>query len=179
MKFKLEDEDRSVSPRLSPGRVEDHEDLLRLVYEPEHIHAGQLVPAAIPSKDLQCRGYSTDRDRYKCERIIRKRAKAQMEKAPGNRKNNLVVKFRCEDIRAIALEEDSRDLIVVDYIIEGELPLNIAHASIYSVCRASKSKIKHLKNEMLKHMQNIHTLDEIFGRGEASFATPSDSNLQH
>lgn len=166
MLFTLEDEGRSVSPRLSPGRVEDREELLRVVYAPEHILNGKLVPAAIPSDDLKSRGFSTDRFLYKIEDIMRNRAHSQMARMPGQRQEKKISKFLCGDIRQIRSEEGNRELIVVDEVDDRREPVNTAHAAIYSAHRKSPSALKEIKGEMVQRMQSIHSFDEIFGRGE-------------
>lgn len=162
MPFTLEDEGRSVSPHSSPGPVESHEALLRIVYEPEHIVNGRLIPAAIPAEDLKSRGYSTDRCNYKDELLMRERAGTQMARKPEERREKRISRFGCLDMRNIQIEEGRRDLIIVDEIKEDER-INIAHASLYSAYRKGKAAIKELKQEMLEYMQNLYSFEDIFG----------------
>ena len=69
MAYTIDDELHSQSA-YSPGVVKDEEELLRIIFYPEHIVDNIVQPRAIALDDLRSRGFSVDRRPYVQQDIL-------------------------------------------------------------------------------------------------------------
>lgn len=146
---------------LSPGLVADEEIIIRLGFAPEHYLNGEVVVAAISSADLnepQRGGYSVDRQKYEVEDVIRQRAETQMAKSPEKRQDPFIAPMETAKLRQEHTEDTRRAFIILDNSIEG----NIAHASIMSAVKRTKSEIKELKDILVKYLQHRTPMESYF-----------------
>jgi hypothetical protein len=151
-KYALEDE------RISHGKfgvVEDDENLIRILYEPEHIRDGVLLEAAIPLEDLKERGFSLDREAHVKSKIVEDRIKTQKAKNPGNRQRDTKSVFRCINIRNIIDCNGIRLCIVLDSPSKS----NPAHASLYGI-KCSGSELRKIRGLLIPALQEgLQSLD--------------------
>jgi hypothetical protein len=136
MRYSKDDEKASQSKH-SPGIVKDAEELLRVIFYPEHVVNGNVIATAISLDDLSDRGFSIDRRTYASRSIIEQRINFQTEKMPEERQESTISKFRCGAVRKLRSEDRRRACIVVDTA----LPENPAHASIYSAESLGKGSL--------------------------------------
>lgn len=131
------------------GGVGDEESLVRTAYYPEHVVAGQLVPAAIRSDDLNRRGFSVDRECLLEIDVLKARAAFQMAQQPNGRLEAYASVFGCGEVRREVLAEDGASAFKVLYEpVEG----NKAHSCIYSAIPRAPSLVKALKAVLLQHL---------------------------
>lgn len=159
--YTVKDETISQS-KFSPCCVKSEEDLLRLGYHPEHIKEGKIVYTAISSQDLTDKdrgGSSVDRKEYHSKKLIKNRAKTQMEKSSEQRKNAFISTCKCSSVRNIFYSKDNqnqRGFIVLDTADEE----NIAHASIYATTK-TKSFLTKIRIELAELLnENLVPLEQ-------------------
>lgn len=159
MRYSEEHESTSQSQH-SPGPVKDPEELLRVLFYPEHVKDGCVLQTAIPLKDLRERGFSVDRRAFAIRSVIEQRISRQMatENMREERQENAISKFRCGAVRELLNEDGSRACIVIDTAE----PENPAHASIYSIEALGDGGLRKIRNLILPLLQYRFTLDEIF-----------------
>ena len=158
MKYSIEDEGKKQSD-FSPGVVENRENLLRVIYGPEHIVDNKVIESAISLSDLKERGFSLDREKYAKPSVVKDRINRQMENKPECRKEANIANLACLEVRKIKHDEE-RALIVID---DGTSEENPAHASIYSL-KSGRAKLKQLRAKLLPLLQNLHTYEQIFSK---------------
>lgn len=159
MRYSTDDESTSQSQH-SPGPVKDSEELLRVLFYPEHVKDGLVLETAIPLEDLRERGFSVDRRGYAKRSAIEQRVSRQManEKKREERQESTISKFRCGAVRKILNQDHGRACIVIDTALQE----NPAHASIYSKDSLGRGGLKKIRNLMLPLLQERYTVDEIF-----------------
>ncbi len=154
------DESTSASPALSPGPVQDHETLLRIIIEPDHISEGRIQPSAVQLRDLTQRGLSVHRKEYTNQQEIRTAAQALADRttAAGRRRLEGLANFTAGAVRAITNQE--RQAFVV---IDTALPDNMALASIYLASpQMSQSLAREMREQLLQMMDSRLTLEQAF-----------------
>jgi len=157
MPYTVEDEQRSQS-EYSPGIVKDKEDLLRTVFNPEHMRDGEVIETAIPLEDLKSRGFSVDRKQYAQKNILQQRIEYQMGRLPEKRQSGLIVRLQCGAVRNLHDENGERAFIVIDTALKE----NIAHASICSATDRGRGALRKLRSLLLPYLQTRYSLEEIF-----------------
>ena len=122
------DETVSAAPNLYPGVVRDDEQLLRSLFNPDHIRGDMLQVAAIPLRDLQVRGFSVNRLSHVTQEFIEDGINRMLARQPGGapRYSEGVARFEAGTVRSI--QADGRQVFVV---IDTASLDNIGHASIY------------------------------------------------
>ena len=122
------DETVSASPDISPGLVQDDETLIRALFDPDHIKDGEVVPAAIPIKDLLQRGFSVQRRNFTTQELLEKLIDKYLSKPSGGTKRKFegVAPLETREIRALT-DDEKRLFVVIDKALE----CNPGHASIY------------------------------------------------
>lgn len=148
LKYSLADEERSISPRFSPGPVNNSEQLLRVLHQPEHILDGEVIESSVPLEDLKSRGFSVDRRAYVNLTLLSERVAEQVRRDPPNREASFSSELLCERLREI-LSEDKRDFLIVDEIDEKKEPVNSAHASIYSANETGKGGLRKIRHKLV------------------------------
>jgi len=163
LKFSLSDEERSVSPLFSPGPVKNPELLLRVLYQPEHVKNGEAIVTAIPLDDLRAKGWSVDRKKYIKTELLKERITAQIQRNPGIREVSFASQLLCNDIRKIFDDVNGeREFLIVDEIDEKELPINKAHAAIYSVENPKNGVLRKLRSKLIEELnKNLITHDKL------------------
>lgn len=147
--------EHSKTNQFSPGPVDDTEELYRITLHPEHIKDGVILPTAISTEDLECRGYSVERKNFVQISLMRETAKVQIGKKPESRKFAEVAFFYCDYVRQLKLD-DHRAFLVIDDAKEDD----VAHASIYSAIKpAPKSILRKLRTILSPVLENRTSLD--------------------
>jgi hypothetical protein len=156
--YTLEDENRCVS-NFSPGVVGNREELLRILFNPEHIGKDNgILPSAVPTSDLIKDGLSVYRRNHAVKEDVLANVNSQMSKVPGSREGFGLCVFPCSTIRGFQ-DDGQRCFLVVDEALED----NISHAAIYSVAGKTKSQLRKLRTDMLYPlMQQRYSIDDIF-----------------
>ena len=147
-----------VQSDFSPGVVENREELLRLLYTPEHVVDKEVIESAISLDDLKCRGLSLDRIDFAKKDIIQERIDAQIINSPAKRKEASLAKFCCSDIRSIVNEEELQQNLVIDDARKD----NIAHASIFNHKEKGKGALRKARAVLIKYFQDRYSLNSIF-----------------
>ncbi len=158
MKYTQEDELRQTCD-FSPGPVKHHEELLRIVFNPEHISDNGVVSnAAISTSDLIENGVSANRRDYAKKEIIQRTIEHQKKNFPDNRKNVGIAILPCLVVRGFVDNDKESSFIVIDEAAED----NIAHASIYSAKNRTKGQLRKLRMQLFPLLQKRYSLQEIF-----------------
>ena len=154
------DESRSAAPYFSPGVVKDNENLIRELFNPEHIVNGELKPAAIPVTDLLNRGYSVHRINYVSKSRVEKFIQ---ERLGRNRRGEDwtfegAVKLSTDSLRLIEVESE-KALVIIDTALKE----NCGHASIYSADPSrGKAHARMIREQLLPLFQDRKPLNEIY-----------------
>ncbi len=154
------DETVSAAPDLSPGLVLDDEQLLRSLFNPDHIKEDILQVAAIPLRDLQVRGFSVNRLSHVAQEFIEDGINRLLARQPGGapRYSEGVARFRARVVRSI--QADGHQVFVV---IDTALPDNIGHASIYLADPAMPpSHARKMREQLLPLLQPRMPVAEAF-----------------
>lgn len=152
-KYKVKDEKVSQCPAYSPGPVMDCERLLRVLYEPEHIKEGKIIPSSISLNDLKSRGFSIDRKKYVDVESLTKRISSQKKRFPEKRAICFSSRIPCEDIRNLKDNETGkRECVVIDEIDKKDIPINKAHAAIYSAYKVGKGGLRGIRSQLVEIM---------------------------
>lgn len=154
------DEVVSASPDVSPGVVLNDEQLLRALFNPDHIKNGALQVAAIPLRDLQARGFSVYRLSHVTPELISDGINRLLARRPGGEPRNSegVAKFSAGTVRSIQV--DDRQVFVV---IDTALPDNVGHASIYlSDVSMPQSQARRMREQLLPLLQQRMSVAEAF-----------------
>ncbi|WP_201591935.1 hypothetical protein [Psychrobacter sp. Pi2-51] len=157
-KYTIEDEKQMCS-KYSPGIILCSEELYRITLHPEHISSeGDVLPSAISTADLECRGFSVERKEYSSTNIICDIADKQIQSKEA-REYAEVAKLECGKIRTLNYEQtNDRSFLVIDDALEN----NIAHASIYSAMKTSKKSIlRKLRTQLSPFLKNRVSLDSL------------------
>ena len=160
----IHDDETRAQCACSIGPVQPDEDLVRAQVEPDHVVDGVLQETAVPLDDLSKRerGYSVERRKYTSRQRCQSVADGWVAKKPEIRAEAGFSVFRCVDVRSISLD-GKQALRVYDS------PVNDhdgrGHASIYADGAISgRSKLRKLRNELLKLMLPLCSLDDVFGQ---------------
>ena len=156
------DETISAAPDLSPGVVQDDEQLLRSLFNPDHIKDGVLQVVAIPLRDLQVRGFSVNRLSHVTPEFVDAGINRLLARRPGGepRYSEGVAKFTAGMVRSIQV--DGRQSFVA---IDTALPDNVGHASIYlSDVSMPQSQARRMRERLLPLLQRRTSVAEAFAR---------------
>ena len=154
------DEEASAGPDFSPGVVGDDEQLVRSLFNPDHVVDGKLIDRAISLDDLRRRGFSVHRLRHVNLELVRRSNEKILSRtfAGAPRVFVGVAKLETGAVRAIRIDE--RQAFVV---IDTALPCNAGHASIYAADgSATDGKLRQLRSLLLPLLQDLISLDEAF-----------------
>lgn len=160
----VNDEQVSQS-EFSPGPVEGHEDLVRIIVSPLHLESGEnrLKTAAFPRTDLTDRGVSIERkafsDLTKLTHSSHKLLKNEDRSIAG------YALVECSSVRAILDELGDQIFCVLDTALK----CNPAHADIFFAKELPKPKqIKYRKyildafSKRLMSHGSLYTLKQVF-----------------
>ena len=154
------DETVSAAPDLSPGLILCDEQLLRSLFNPDHIKDGTLQVASIPLRDLQARGFSVNRLSHVTPELVGDGINRLLARRPGGepRYSEGVAKFSAGTVRSIQV--DDRQVFVV---IDTALPDNVGHASIYlSDVSMPQSQARRMRERLLPLLQHRMSVAEAF-----------------
>ena len=154
------DETVSAAPDVSPGVVLNDEQLLRSLFNPDHIKDGVLQVAAIPLRDLQVRGFSVSRLSHVTPEFVDAGINRLLARRPGGepRYSEGVARFSAGTVRGIQVE--GRQVFVV---IDTALPDNVGHASIYlSDVSMPQSQARRMRERLLPLLQRRMSVAEAF-----------------
>ena len=154
------DETVSAAPDVSPGVVLDDEQLLRSLFNPDHIKDGVLRVAAIPLRDLQARGFSVNRLSHVTPEFVDDGVNRLLVRRPGGepRYSEGVARFSAGAVRDIQVE--GRQAFVV---IDTALPDNVGHAAIYlSDVAMPQSRARRIRERLLPLLQRRMSVAEAF-----------------
>lgn len=154
------DETVSAAPNLSPGVVLDDEQLLRSLFNPDHVREGILQVAAIPLRDLQARGFSVNRLLHVTPEFVNDGINRLLARGPGGerRYSEGVARFSARAVRSI-----QADGLQVFVVIDTALPDNAGHASIYLAGAAMPpSHARKMREQLLPLLQRRMPVAEAF-----------------
>lgn len=154
------DETVSAAPDVSPGIVSDGEQLLRSLFDPDHIKDGVLQVAAIPLRDLQIRGFSVNRLSHVTPEFITDGINRLLARRPGGepRYSEGVARFSAGAVRSI---QDGESQVFV--VIDTPSPDNVGHASIYlSDVSMPQSQARRMREQLLPLLQRRMSVAEAF-----------------
>lgn len=139
--------------------VQDHENLLRLTFAPEHFVGGEFQPTAVSLADLRERGFSVDRTSITTKDVVMQRVEDQSARAPAKREVPVYSLLQCGEVRAEA--DEHRPLFDVE---ASPMDDNPGHASIYSSDRTlTDSQLRRLRIRLIALMEgSLVTLDGAF-----------------
>ena len=158
------DERVSAAPGLSPGVVEDDEVLLREMFNPEHVVAGEVIERAVAVDDLRSRGFSVHRMKFVAQESIKASMQERVARprAGDAWRDEGVAKLVARPVRE--LRADGRQAFVV---IDTAEESNHGHASIFAadplVGRAYARKLRAL---LLPLLQQRMSVDEAFASAD-------------
>ena len=154
------DETVSAAPDVSPGVVLDDEQLLRSLFNPDHIKEGVLQVAAIPLRDILARGFSVNRLSHVTPEFVGDGINRLLARRPGgaSRYSEGVARFSAGTVRDIQV--DGGQVFVV---IDTALPDNVGHASIYlSDVSMPQSQARRMREQLLPLLQRRMSVAEAF-----------------
>ena len=160
LQSKYLDETVSAAPDVSPGVILNDEQLLRSLFNPDHIKDGVLQVAAIPLRDLQVRGFSVNRLSHVTPEFVDAGINRLLARRPGGepRYSEGVARFSAGTVRGIQVE--GRQVFVV---IDTALPVNVGHASIYlSDVSMPQSQARRMRERLLPLLQRRMSVAEAF-----------------
>ena len=154
------DESKSAAPEISPGIVEDEEQLIREMFNPQHINEeGKVIERAISVNELVADGFSVHRIKYVSKEYVKKSIQTRLSrkrKEPWTSEG--VSRLKTLAVRQIFLE-DERAFVVVDTATED----NPGHASIYfATPQKGKAYAREAHGFLLPLLQDRMTLDEAY-----------------
>jgi hypothetical protein len=159
MNYTLADEQHQCS-NYSPGIVGEEEQLLRILFHPEHINdQNEIASSAVSTDDLRVRGLSVYRKLHASKDMISDNISNQQQKANmSNQRNSAsLAVLVCSDVRSFVFN-DERSFIVIDDALED----NISHASIYSAYPRKKSELRKIRIQLISLMEDRYSLDQVF-----------------
>lgn len=154
------DEHQSAKPGLSPGVVRNDEQLLRSLFDPDHIEKGVLLERAISLEDLSCRGFSTHRMHYtNRETVERSNRKILRGRFDGNNRTLAgTATLQVNQVRALQFE--CQQAFVV---IDTALIFNRWHSSIYAKDKPfSKGRLRGLRRLLMPLIQSGMSAEDPF-----------------
>ena len=153
----------SARPGISPGIVENHERLLRALFNPDHVKDGKVLVTAISLKDLRHRGFSVHRMAYVSPHFVQGLIDKFLSRpAAGGQQREFegVAPLETRAVREIS--EDGKQVFVV---IDTAKCCNVGHSSIYlSDAPSSEGRARKLRALLLPLLQERMSLDEAFNR---------------
>ena len=154
------DESKSAAPEISPGIVEDEEQLIREMFNPQHINEeGKVIERAISVNELLVDGFSVHRIQHVSKEFVEKSIQTRLSrkrKEPWASEG--VPKLKTLAVRQIFLE-DERAFVVIDTATED----NPGHASIYfATPQKGKAYAREARGILLPLLQDRVTLDEAY-----------------
>jgi hypothetical protein len=157
MAYTIDDELRPQSA-YSPGVVQDEEELLRIIFYPEHIVDNIVQPSAIALDDLRSGGFSVDRRQYAQQDIMQQNIANLRNRQQEARQVDYIARLQCRSVRNIQDRNAERAFIVIDTAYE----INIAHASIYSAKPRTDAHLRRLRNQLLALLETRCNLADLF-----------------
>jgi hypothetical protein len=157
MAYTIDDELRPQSA-YSPGVVKDEEELLRIIFYPEHIVDNIVQPSAIALDDLRSRGFSVDRRQYVQHDVLQRNIDNLRNRQQEARQVGYIAQLQCRTVRNIHDDNAERAFIVIDTAYE----INIAHASIYSARPRTDAHLRRLRNRLLVLLETRCNLEDLF-----------------
>ena len=154
------DEKVSARPDISPGVVEDHERLLRALFNPDHVKDGEVLVTAISLTDLSSRGFSVHRTEFVSPPLVQSLIDKFLSRLPDGqqRKFEGVARLETRDVREI--KENGKQLFVA---IDTAMQCNRGHASIYlSDTSLSEGRARELRKLLLPLLQERTSVAEAF-----------------
>ena len=154
------DEQTSAAPFLSPGIVADEEWLLRTILNPDHVVDDEVIPAAVPLRDLQMKGFSVDRLVHVTPQFINNSVNRLLARTSGGRKRYFVgvARFSASNVRGIK-ESDEQIFVVIDTA----LSCNTGHASVYLADPSMKgSKARQFREKLLPLLEHRMAVEMAF-----------------
>ena len=159
------DEEKSATPGISPGIVEDEEFLLREMFNPQHVQDGEVFETGIPAKDLWNKGFSVHRMKYVSSDFIKVSMEEKLSRTRKGEpwKDEGVAKLQTLSVRQLLAEDDKRAFVVIDTATED----NPGHASIYMAEYIAEPKkgerhARRFRHLLLDLLQNRMTINEAY-----------------
>ena len=156
------DETTTAAPGISPGTVADEESLLREILNPDHIVNGEIMPSAIPVKELQMRGFSLHRLDHVTQKLVENSINLKLARTfQGQpRVSEGVACFTARVVREIR-NNGNQAFVVIDTAIR----CNPGHASIHLFNQGMKESLaKRTRKMLLPLLEGKMSVAEVFAR---------------
>ena len=131
--------------------MEDHEDLLRALFNPDHVKDGEVLVTAISLTDLRSRGFSVHRMAYVPQELVQKLIDKFLSRLRDRQQRKFEGVARLETRAVRVIFEDGKQVFVV---IDTAEHCNVGHASIYlSETSSSQGHARKLRALLLPLLQ--------------------------
>ena len=140
--------------------MEDHERLLRALFNPDHVKDGHVLVTAISLADLRCRGFSVHRMAYVPQKLVQNLIDKFLSRLRDRQhlKFEGVARLETRTVRGI-FENGKQAFVVIDTAEH----CNVGHASIYlSEAPSSEGHARKLRTLLLPLLQERTSVDEAF-----------------
>ena len=150
----------SARPDISPGVVGGHEQLLRALFNPDHVKDGKVLVTAISLTDLRSRGFSVHRLAHVSQELVQSLIDNFLSRLAEGQKRKFEGVARLEAHTVREISEDGKQVFV---IIDTAKLCNVGHASIYlSNAPSSEGRARKLRDRLLPLLQERTSVDEAF-----------------
>lgn len=151
----------------SPGPVMPDEDLLRCGFHPENFDSGALASNILPIEHLKLKnpveksGCSVDRLAFSNREHVKKKLLDLAEHSQHVREKEVIIQFKCCEIRKIQDEGRCQAFKVLDIAFEYDR----SHAAIMVAREYKDSYLRKLRNVILDiwRTKPLKTISDIFG----------------
>lgn len=141
----------------SPGVVRNDEDVVRLLFAPDHVDQGRILESAFPRQDFLDRGFSVQRRGLATRESAERVRDGYLARNPIRQLHGPAV-VSCATLRSIEDENGEQALCVTDDAREDDE----SHALIHCSKGCSKSKFAKLRR-LLTEIFTVQSMDEVFG----------------
>lgn len=141
--------------------VQDDEQLLREMFDPEHVQGGELLERAIPVTDLREKGFSLHRMRYVSRQFLQNAVQERMARPRKVPWKEVGVAVLCASaVRALTSDSDAGQAFVV---IDTALQSNPGHASLFAADPAKgPAYARKLRAILLPLLQTRTSIEEAY-----------------
>lgn len=154
------DERTSAAPEVSPGVIDDAEQLLREMFNPQHVKNGEVVVTAISLEELRSRGFSVHRMEYVTAEYVKESINERLSRprTGSNWQDEGVARLQASVVRALRVD-DQQAFVVIDTAKEDSR----GHASIYAAApEKGQAHARELRALLLPLLQERMSLNQAF-----------------
>ena len=140
--------------------MENHERLLRALFNPDHVKDGEVLVTAISLTDLRCKGFSVHRMAYVSPELVQNLIDQFLSRVRDRQQRKFEGVARVETRIVRGIFDDGKQVFV---IIDTAEHSNVGHASIYlSETSTSQGHARKLRALLLALLQERTCIGEAF-----------------